>query len=95
MIIESDDPSFIAKLTSIARSLKNQNVNDWSDDLPEDVLNELIQGSEEADSEDLILDPEQVQAIEDARKSLRENGGSSHQKVMARMKDKFPNAFRS
>lgn len=45
--------------------------------------------------DDVILDQQQIQAIEEARKSLKENGGSSHQDVMNRMKGKFPNAFRS
>lgn len=49
MIIESEDQSFITKLSSIARSLKKQKTKDWSDELPESVLNELIQSIDEAE----------------------------------------------
>lgn len=44
---------------------------------------------------DFDLNEDQVAAIEEARKSLKEKGGTPHEVVMARMKDKFPNAFRS
>jgi hypothetical protein len=41
------------------------------------------------------LNEEQAEAIEEARASLKQNGGSSHDEVMQRMKAKFPDAFRS
>ena len=53
MIIESEDQSFITKLTRIARSLSKQKNPDWADDLPPDVLNELIQSIEEAENGEL------------------------------------------
>ena len=50
MIIESEDQGFITKLTNIARSLRKQKAADWADDLPPEVLNELIQSIEEAEN---------------------------------------------
>ena len=52
MIIESEDQGFITKLTNIARSLRKQKTVDWSDDLPPEVLDELIQSIEESESEE-------------------------------------------
>ena len=52
MIIESEDQGFITKLTNIARSLRKQKTVDWSDDLPPEVLVELIQSIEESESEE-------------------------------------------
>lgn len=43
----------------------------------------------------LNLDEEQIEAIEEARASLKQNGGSPHEDVMLRMKANFPEAFRS
>lgn len=50
MIIESDDQSFITKLTRFARALKRENTSDWSDELPSEVLSELIQSIEDAEN---------------------------------------------
>ena len=49
MIIESDDQRFISKLTRIARSLKKQKSTDQADDLPPEVLHELVASIEDAD----------------------------------------------
>ena len=43
----------------------------------------------------LNLTIEQTEAIEEVRASFQQNGGSSHDEVMHRMKTKFPEAFRS
>ena len=51
MIIESEDQGFITKLTNIARSIRKQKTADWSDDLPPEVLDELIQSIEESENE--------------------------------------------
>ncbi len=50
MIIESNDTSFIDKLSNIARSLKKQKSDDWSDDLPNHVMDELLLSIDEADN---------------------------------------------
>ena len=49
MIIESEDKSFISKLTTIARSLKKQKTDDWADEFPNHVIDELKISIKEAD----------------------------------------------
>ncbi|GEM_PF-5792398 len=48
-----------------------------------------------AEEEDISLNQEQMEAIEEARISLKKNGGKSHEEVMNKMKAKFPKAFRA
>ena len=69
-------------------------INDISNPKAKAFL-EYIKTLEFISVDEPALDQQQIKAIEEARKSLKENGGSSHQNVMSRMKDKFPNAFRS
>jgi hypothetical protein len=45
--------------------------------------------------EEVLLSDEQIQAINEARSSIKENGGIPHTEAMERMKNKFPKAFRS
>ncbi len=47
------------------------------------------------DEEEVSLSQEQIEAIDEARISLKKNGGKSHEEVMAKMKNKYPNAFRA
>ena len=49
MIVESEDKAFINKVLEYARSLKMQK-EDWADDLPQHIIDELISAIEEADS---------------------------------------------
>jgi hypothetical protein len=42
--------------------------------------------------DDLTID--QIEAITIARKSLKKNGGTSHELVMKSVKEKFPKAFK-
>lgn len=69
-------------------------INDISNPKAKAFL-EYIKTLEFISVDEAILDQQQIQAIEEARESLKENGGSSHQDVMNRMKGKFPSAFRS
>jgi hypothetical protein len=68
MIIESEDKSFIMKLTNIARSLKKEKTVDWADDLPPEVLNELIESIEEAENGELGTSNEEM--LKAARKDF-------------------------
>lgn len=47
------------------------------------------------DEEEVSLSQEQIEAIDEARNSLKKNGGIPHQEVMTKMKNKYPNAFRA
>ena len=49
LIIESEDKTLINKVLEYARSLKTQK-EDWADDLPQHVIDELNSAIEEADS---------------------------------------------
>jgi hypothetical protein len=49
LIVESNDKTFISKVLDYARALKKNKNSDWSDELPEHVLNELKLAIEEAD----------------------------------------------
>ena len=47
------------------------------------------------DEEEVSLSQEQIEAIEEARASLKKNGGKPHEEVITKMKSKYPNAFRA
>lgn len=47
------------------------------------------------DEQEMSLSQEQNEAIDEARKSLKDNGGKPHEEVMNQIKKKYPNAFRS
>lgn len=62
MIIESEDQSFIKKLTSVARSLKKQKSGDWADEVPEHVIDELFLSIDEAQKGDAGISHAQMLA---------------------------------
>ena len=45
------------------------------------------------DEEEVSLNQEQIEGINEARISLKKNGGKSHEDVISEMKSKYPNAF--
>ena len=47
------------------------------------------------DEEEIALSSEQIEAINEARISLKKNKGKSHEEVMSKMKNKYPNAFKA
>lgn len=47
------------------------------------------------EDEEITLNQDQIEAIEEGRKSLKKNGGIPHEEVMARMKEKFPTIFKA
>ena len=44
---------------------------------------------------EVTLSEEHLKAINEARLSLKNNGGKPHKEVMDKMKTKYPNAFRA
>jgi hypothetical protein len=47
------------------------------------------------DEEEISLSQEQNEAIDEARISIKDNGGKPHKEVITQLKKKYPNAFRS
>lgn len=47
------------------------------------------------DEDNLSLNKEQIKAIEEARISFDKHGGKSNEEVLAKMRAKYPNAFKS
>lgn len=49
LILESEDNNFITKLTEVARLMIKQKHSDWADELPQNILDELILSIEESE----------------------------------------------
>ena len=68
IIIESDDKTFINRLTNIANSIKKTKSHDWADDIPAHVLDELELSIKEADSGDNGISHSNM--LDEAKKSF-------------------------
>ena len=47
------------------------------------------------EDEEISINQKQIEAIDEARLSLKKNGSKSHEEVIDKMKNKYPNAFNS
>ena len=70
MIIESEDNTFIDRLTRIARSLKKSKSHDWADDLPAHVIDELELSIKEVNNGEEGIPHSKM--LEEAKKSFPE-----------------------
>ena len=68
MIMESNDKNFIDRLSNIARSLKKTKSEDWADELPSHVMEELKLSIDEAENGDIPISNSQM--LEAARKDF-------------------------
>jgi hypothetical protein len=49
----------------------------------------------EIEEEQIAVDKKQIEAVEEARESYKNNGGKTTDEVLESMKEKYPNAFKS
>ena len=47
------------------------------------------------EDDEISINQKQIEAIDEARLSLKKNGSKFHQEVIDKMKNKYPNAFGS